>query len=124
MASKMQFNSLTLRYNPRKIEIELQKAVKLIDMPFSSPVLQELGIRPRVIRGEGEFFGADCAAQFELLQAEFMRGGAGRLFCPLCPPINACFSALKIIGEAGPPVLRYAFEFIELPTGGGKAAGA
>ena len=113
MAGQMQFNSLTLRYNPRKIEIGFQKTIKLIELPFSPPVLQELGIRPRVIKGEGEFFGKDCTAQFELLQTEFLRGGTGRLICPLCAPMNVYFTALKIIGEAGPPLLRYSFEFLE-----------
>lgn len=109
----MQFNGLAFRYNPRRLELGCEKTVKVIEMPFSPPVLQELGVRPRVLRGEGEFFGPDCGAQFERLWAEFLRGGAGRLFCPLCPPMSAYFTALRVIGEAGPPLLRYSFEFVE-----------
>ncbi len=113
MANSMQFNGFAFRYNPRKIEIGYNKTVKIIDMPFSAPIIQELGVRPRVIKGEGELFGADCIAQFERLQAEFLRNGSGRLLSPICPPMYAFFTALKVIGEAGPLLLRYAFEFVE-----------
>ncbi|MEG1428341.1 MAG: hypothetical protein RSC64_00970 [Hydrogenoanaerobacterium sp.] len=113
MAGQMQFNGLTMRYNPRKIEIGCKKTVKLINLPFASPILQELSIRPRIIRGEGEFFGNDRDAQFAMLQAEFLLDGAGRLICPLCAPMNAYFTSLNVIGEAGAPILRYSFEFIE-----------
>ncbi|WP_312643374.1 hypothetical protein [Hydrogenoanaerobacterium sp.] len=113
MAGTLQFNGFALRYNPRKIEIGYAKTIKMIDMPFSAPVIQELGTRPRIIKGEGELFGTDCTVQFEQLQAEFLHSGSGRLLCPLCSPMYAYFAALKVIGEAGPLLLRYAFEFVE-----------
>lgn len=111
----LRFNGYAFRYNPRKIEVGYAKNIKIVDMPFSAPVLQELGLRPRVIKGEGELFGGDCFVQFDQLQTEFARGGAGRLVCPLCEPIYAYFSALAVVGEAGPLALRYAFEFVEQP---------
>lgn len=111
----MRFNGYAFPYNPRKIEVGHAKNIKVVDMPFSAPVLQDLGLRPRVIKGEGELFGGDCFLQFEQLQAEFVRGGAGQLVCPLCEPMYAYFSALGVVGEPGPLALHYAFEFVEQP---------
>lgn len=110
---QMQFNGFAFRYNPRRLELDYLRTIQVTDMPFCNPLVQDLGRQPRRIRGEGEFFGADRRIQFEQLAAQFGQSGAGRLLCPLCEPMYAHFSALKLAGEAGPQVLRYSFEFVE-----------
>lgn len=120
MAQTMRFNGFAFQYNPAKIEIGYAKNIKIVDMPFAAPVIQEIGLRPRVVRGEGELFGEDRFLQFDHLQAEFMRTGAGQLLCPLCEPMYAYFSALTVVGRSGPLVLRYTFEFTEQPQRGGR----
>ncbi|WP_343252878.1 hypothetical protein [Ligaoa zhengdingensis] len=123
MANVMQYNDFSFRYNPRKIEVGYLRPVSVTDMPFSPALVREQQARPRVVKGEGELFGPSCAARFSELQAEFLRGGAGLLLCPLCEPIYAYFSSLRVVGEAGPAVLRYSFEFVEDLSSGAARGG-
>ena len=115
----MSFRDFTFPYNPASLEVGYDRTVRLVNMPFAPPVTQELGRKPRVVRGQGEWPEADAFGGLtRRLEEEFRRGGSGRLICPVTEPMNAYFTALKLVGKGGDGTVAYAFEFVEDGGGG------
>lgn len=110
----MRFKGVSWRHNPRQISFECDKTVTELKAPFASSVVQDMGRKNMLIRGEGELFGDDCIEQFEQLLNLFRQGGEGLLSFAKMTPIYAVFESLKIIGTPRPDSLTYSFVFREV----------
>lgn len=110
----MRFMGVEWHHNPREISVSCEKRVNELHAPFGTAFVQNTGRRNRVIRGEGELYGADCARQFAQLYALFQSGGCGVLALPELGALYAVFEELKLLGTPKEDVLSYGFVFREV----------
>lgn len=110
---KMSFNNYVWSHNPRKINIEEEKNIVEFMLPFNKNILQNLGRKKRIVKGEGELFGVTCFNEFKELRELYLADNSAYLKLPGIDPFLARFSSLKMVGEANEDVLTYTFEFIE-----------
>ncbi len=113
----MRYKDFTWPHNPETYTVENRRRVAVHRVPFGGCVLQELGSACRVLRGEGEFSGADAYDQFRRLEAVFQEGGPGQLVHPVWKVRRAYFVSLKAVEQPLPDYVRYSFEFWEDPGG-------
>lgn len=116
MAAKlapMRFKDYVWPHNPRVYEIEYRRDVCAHAVPFGKYVLQNMGRRHRVLRGEGEFCGEGAYAEFKKLASVFYDSTPGLLVHPLWDTANAYFVSLELKQEPTENYVRYAFEFWE-----------
>ena len=111
--SPMRFKDYVWPHNPRVYEIAYRRDVKAHAVPFGLYVLQNMGRRHRVLRGEGEFCGAGAYAEFKKLATVFYDNTPGLLVHPLWDAANAYFVSLELKQEPTENYVRYAFEFWE-----------
>lgn len=109
----MRFKDYVWPHNPRVYEIAFQKDVVSHKVPFGTCVLQNMGRRHRVLRGEGEFAGAGAYAEFQRLASVFYDTTPGVLTHPLWNTARAYFVALRLKQEPAENYVAYAFEFWE-----------
>ena len=109
----MRFAGCTFRHNPSKLRIEDAALMDAPQSPFAPPDSFRLGRKARIIRGEGELYGADCITQYRGLCALFERGERGLLSLPQLPPMTAYLSELRLEAEPREDVLSFAFAFVE-----------
>lgn len=112
----LRFQDYTWKHNPKTIQVVYRREVKEWKLPGEGNLLQDLGPAKRVVTGEGELFGEDCLSQFQNLAALCAQGGTGFLILPDSTGFEASLVSLTMIGEAGPDVIRYRFEFWEQVT--------
>lgn len=101
-------------YNPREIRVTYKRNVRTLPIPFVGSALQDLGRTLTAVSGEGEFYGDTAAYQFGRLLQLQEGGGSYPLSIPGLPPMDAVLVSLTMLGEPGPEVVRYAFEFCEV----------
>ena len=106
----MRFKGVQWHHNPREIAFVCEK----LHAPFDRSYVQDTGRRNRLIKGEGELYGADCREQFARLYALFESGGSGVLAIPGLCAVHAVFEELRMTGYARPDVLTYRFVFREM----------
>jgi len=111
----MRFKNFEFSVNPQKIEIKALSNLKQIAVPFDAFELQEFGIKPLVISGEGEFFGKNSKQEFETLLMLFLQGGAGELFVSGTQPMLAIMTKLVKGVDGFEDTVSYSFEFVEVP---------
>lgn len=109
----MRFKDYTWPHNPEIYTVENRRRVAVHQVPFGSCVFQELGGTYRILRGEGEFSGADAYDQFRRLEAVFQEGGPGQLVHPVWRVQRAYFVSLRAEEKPLPDYVRYGFEFWE-----------
>lgn len=109
----MRYKDYIWPHNPRVYTIEFQRDVAAHKVPFGLYYLQDLGRTCRVMRGEGEFAGAQAYAQFGALANVFYLEGPGPLLHPLWQAASAYFVSLKLEQEPREDYVRYSFEFWE-----------
>ena len=131
LLTPMRYKSYIWPHNPAVYSITYQRQVAAHKVPFGRYCMQDLGLTCRVMRGAGEFAGADAYEEFKRLASVFYGGGPGLLIHPLWQIANAYFTALKLEQEPLPDYVRYSFEFrerfdgySEQLTATGSAAGA
>lgn len=112
--TKLQFRDFAFPHNPKTLQVDYSRNIKVFRPPMQAEVLQHLGKDFRVVTGRGEFYGADAFPQFLHLANQFQQEQKGILVLPGFDPFYAWFKSLKLIGEAGSGVLEYAFEFWEV----------
>lgn len=113
--TKLKFGGFAFPHNPKKLQIEWNKNLKVFRPPDSAVVIQNLGADYRVITGSGEFYGDDAFTQFLALSKAFQQTGKGLLTLPGLDSFYAEFHSLKLTGEAGENTIAYSFEFWEIP---------
>lgn len=110
----MRFKGVQWHHNPREIVFECEKHINELHAPFGRSYVQDAGRRNRLIKGEGELYGADCREQFARLYELFQSGGNGVLAIPGLCAVHAVFEELRLTGYARPDVLTYRFVFREM----------
>lgn len=113
--NKMSFRDYTFRNNPEKLNVVYSNRLRTFYPPGNAPVFQNLGQEYRIVTGRGDFFGDDAFSDFFRLAAEFERNESGLLTLPGFDSFNAVFKKLELVGEAGPGLIGYRFEFWEIP---------
>ena len=111
--SSMRFKDYVWPHNPRTYEICYSRDVAAHRVPFGNYVLQDMGRRHRVLRGEGEFVGSGAYREFKKLATVFYDPTPGILVHPLWDAANAYFVALRLNQEPTEDYVSYSFEFWE-----------
>lgn len=136
----MRYKDYVWPHNPRVYTIEYRRSMGEQKVPFGRYALQDLGPAKRVMRGEGEFVGAQAYQEFKRLATVFYEEGPGLLVHPVWQTAKAYFVELSLRQEPRPDYVRYTFAFWEgyeghstgirveeatpaLPAGPGGAAG-
>lgn len=117
----MRYKNYIWPHNPAVYSITYERLVASHKVPFGRYYMQDLGLSCRVMRGQGEFAGADAYEEFKRLASVFYGGGPGLLIHPVWQISNAYFTALKLEQEPRPEYVRYSFEFREQYDGYGEA---
>lgn len=120
----MRFKDYVWPHNPRVYEIGYRRDVAAHRVPFGAYVLQNMGRRNRVLRGEGAFAGAGAYAEFKKLATVFYDASPGVLAHPLWDTATAYFVELSLKQEPAENYVAYTFEFWECFTGYEPALGA
>ncbi|MCC8091483.1 MAG: LysM peptidoglycan-binding domain-containing protein [Oscillospiraceae bacterium] len=115
--ASMRFKDYVWPHNPKVYEIRYQRDVVSHRVPFGTYILQNMGRRNRVLRGEGEFAGADAYTEFKKLATVFYDGTPGVLVHPLWDAAMAYFTALHLKQEPTENYVAYDFEFWECYDG-------
>lgn len=117
----MKYKDFTWPHNPRTYTIEYRRVMGDHKVPFGWYHLQDMGLTRRVMKGEGEFTGADAYDQFKALATVFYSEGPGPLIHPVWQASNAYFVELSLSQEPRQDYVRYTFTFWESYDGyGGK----
>ena len=109
----MRFKEYVWPHNPRVYEISYQKQMAVNAVPFGLYMLQNMGRRQRVLRGEGEFAGSGAYAEFKRLASIFYADTPGTLVHPLWDTTTAYFVHLALRQEPTRDYVSYEFEFWE-----------
>jgi len=109
----MRYKTFTWPHNPETYSIVWQRRTAAFKIPFGRCAMQDLGISYRVLRGEGEFAGADAYDCFRRLARVFYQDGPGLLVHPVWQTDRAYFVSLRLTERPLPDYVRYSFEFWE-----------
>ena len=113
LLAPMRYKNYIWPHNPAVYSITYERLVASHKVPFGRYYMQDLGLSCRVMRGQGEFAGADAYEEFKRLATVFYGGGPGLLIHPVWQISNAYFTALRLEQEPRPDYVRYSFEFRE-----------
>ena len=116
----MRYKEFLFPHNPRRIHIEAGARTAVLHCPFVGAAVQHLGMSPRVITGEGQFFGPRALADYQRLEAVFAQPGSGSLSLPGLPPFQAFFTRLALTCEGDGQIIGYSFIFTERGTMSGE----
>lgn len=111
--SPMRYKDFVWPHNPRTYVIEYERVMAVNKVPYGRYQLQDLGPTRRILRGEGEFVGADAYRTFQALASVFYREGPGMLVHPVWQCANAYFVELSLAQEPRADYVRYTFTFWE-----------
>ena len=109
----MRYKDYVWPHNPRVYTIGYERTMGAQKVPFGRYWLQDLGPAQRVMRGEGEFVGADAYQQFKALASVFYSDGPGLLVHPVWQTAWAYFVELSLAQEPRADYVRYTFTFWE-----------
>ncbi|MBQ9461760.1 MAG: hypothetical protein IJU51_07605 [Clostridia bacterium] len=114
---KMSFGDFVFPNNPQQIRITRSRNISEQRLINDDSIVTENGKDARLISGEGEFFGENCAEQFASLRERFEKGGGGILYIPSQRPMLAYFKELRMIAADIGKVIKYSFTFVECSDG-------
>ena len=120
---RMRFGSFVWPNNPRTYTISCKRQTAVHKVPMGGFVVQDLGRTATVMKGEGEFFGADAYSTFLELLAVFQKGGRGTLVHPVWQTAGAYLTELELTQEPRDDYVAYRFTFCEAPGAAEEAAG-
>ena len=109
----MRYNDFTWPHNPETYTSEYKREMGVHKVPFGRYHLQDLGPTRRIMRGVGEFVGAEAYQQFKELAAVFYSEGPGMLIHPVWQAANVYFVELELEQEPRKDYVRYRFAFWE-----------
>lgn len=111
--TSMRYKDYMWPHNPTVYSIAYERKMATHKVPFGRYCLQDLGLTRRVMRGEGEFVGADAYEEFRALAKVFYQDGPGLLVHPVWMAANAYFVSLRLEQRPRPDYVKYSFEFWE-----------
>lgn len=110
----LKFKNYTWPHNPATYSMTYTKNTATHSYPFTVySDVEDLGLAPREVSGEGEFIGPNAYEEFKKLASVFYSYGPGPLIHPIWDIQNAIFKHLKVEEEPTPEYVRYSFGFIE-----------
>lgn len=112
---RMRFGSFVWPNNPRTYTISCKRQTAVHKVPMGGFVVQDLGRTATVMKGEGEFFGADAYSTFLELLAVFQKGGRGTLVHSVWQTEGAYLTELELTQEPRDNYVAYRFTFCEAP---------
>ncbi len=111
--SPMRYKDYVWPHNPRTYEIAYEKKLVMQKVPFGRFFLQNMGMKCRVLRGEGEFSGPGAYDEFKKLATVFYENTPGLLVHPVWQTSNAYFVNLSLKQMPYEDYVSYTFEFWE-----------
>ena len=113
MLPPMRYKSFIFPHNPRIYSITFSRDTAVLPVPMGHALVQDLGRRPRILRGEGEFFGPKAYDTFKELACVFHDAGPGPLYHPIWMCSSAYFTKLSLRQEPRRDYVAYRLEFQE-----------
>ncbi len=109
----MIFKSFKWPAEPKTINIFMSKSLKTDFLPHIGAKPTAINQNYKIISGNGEFKGENCAKQFEQLSDIFIENSSGQLIIPSFALIQAFFVELSITHSNSANLINYKFKFIE-----------
>ncbi len=110
---KMSYRDFIFPVNPYLINVRESRTVAEQKIPYGGSIVSDMGVKGRIITGEGEFYGSGCDECFAGLKKVFEKGGGGMLYIPSQKPVYALFESLEMMARDVEGVIRYSFRFRE-----------
>lgn len=109
----MRYKNYTWPHNPQSYTIRYERRVAVHKLPYGRSSMEDLGLKIRVMEGEGEFCGEGAYREFSRLASVFYDDGPGVLVHPVWVTTRAYFVSLELVQEPMPDYVRYRFSFWE-----------
>ncbi len=110
----LKYKNYTWPNNPRTYSIRFEKNTAVHHYPFTNiNEVDDTGMKPREVSGEGEFIGAGAYEEFKKLATIFYNRGPGPLIHPVWQIQQAIFTRLEVQQEPTPNYVKYYFNFVE-----------
>ena len=110
---RFRYKGVEFPLNPKSLTVRRERRLIRFSSPLAGNVIQDLGLAPAAISGEGELYGSHAAEDCRRLTGLLSGGGPGLLQLPGYPPLYAYFSSFSSTQAAGLPLIRYQFTFLE-----------
>lgn len=112
--SPLKYKNYTWPSNPATYSLRFEKDIAVHNYPYTNiNEVDDLGMKPREVSGEGEFIGPGAYDEFKKLASVFYSKGAGPLIHPIWQIQQAIFTHLQAEQEPTPDYVKYSFSFIE-----------
>lgn len=112
----MKFKTFTWPNDPRTCRLQAVRATALHKYPGGTYQLEDLGVKQRILTGEGEFFGSMAYTYMDQLIRVYEEPGEGVLIHPLIMLRKMMFTELEILEEPRAWYVAYRFTFTECDT--------
>lgn len=110
----LKYKTYTWPVNPSNYTLRFEKNTAIHSYPYTNiNEIDDLGMKPREVSGEGEFIGEGAYEEFKKLASVFYNRGPGLLIHPIWQISNAVFNRLELAQEPTPNYVKYYFGFIE-----------
>lgn len=110
----LKYKTYTWPVNPETYSLKFEKNTAIHSYPYTNlNEIEDLGMKPREVSGEGEFIGEGAYEEFKKLASIFYHRGPGPLIHPIWQISNAVFNRLELAQEPTPDYVKYYFGFIE-----------
>lgn len=110
---QVEFGEIGLPCYAETLRVTGERMLKTYYAPMVGEVVQNLGLRARVVSGQGEFRGAGRENRFGAVSALFRGSGEGLLTLPDGQSMEAVFS--KLVFSSSSNRIQYEFSFTEVP---------
>ena len=112
----MKCKTFTGPNDPRTCRLQASRATALHKYPGGTYRLEDLGVKQRILTGEGEFFGNMAYTDMDQLIRVYEEPGEGLLIHPLIRLRKMMFTELEILEEPRAWYVAYRFTFTECDT--------
>lgn len=113
--NRMSFGTYAFPYNPESLKISHTRRIVTRFSPLCGSLVEDYGLEPIRVSGEGEFFGASAETEFTALVEVFKTEGKRNLIVG-GETLSAYFESLTVIRGAESRAIRFHFEFVEAAT--------
>ncbi len=110
----LKYKDYTWPSNPSNYTLRFEKNTAVHHYPYTNiNEVDDTGMKPREVSGEGEFVGEGAYEEFKKLASIFYSKGPGPLIHPIWQIQQAVFTRLEVEQEPTPDYVKYYFSFIE-----------
>lgn len=110
----MQYKTFVFPHEPTQCTVLRERTTVVHSLPKGGWKVEELGVKPLVIRGEAVLTGYE---EYHALEELFRAGGCGLLTTPVHTGFYAYLTELERIHEPVEGYIRCRFAFLEAPEG-------